>query len=1078
MTRSSFPWQVIALALLSTSGLWAQSTGSLSGIVRDQSDAVVADALISLYRAEATAPSYQDRTSKSGSFSFLGINPETYTIVAEKEGLAPSRYENVTVSPGVERTVNGIILTVEPRPTKPVDTGVQLSDPPIAENITYDQIQRLPEQTLDPLALAKTQAGVTNNGTTYTVINGLRTSLANVTYDGVNVQDNGTRLYALDQLPNYLRLDQVLQFTLVASNQGSIYGNGASQIAFVSPTGGNALHGDVFYLLSPNHASADSWFHSSNGNLDENFRNNQGGFRIGGPIRRNKLFYYSNYSFSRIAVEQGPIVANVPTAQFRNGVYSYTDSSGQPAQINLPQAIGGTIDPALKSIFAALPLPNASTGDPNFGNYVFNQSQHVDSDNAMLRLDYQVSSTDSIGATYAVNRLHGDEGFSPFGKISPQYGTFLGNLGSISWRLSLTPRLTNELRGGFDLDSNGNRIRNASPYVLQTTLGSFLPTASPSTFVEAHRLQTINLQDNASYVIDRHKFQFGFQSQILRSDLDRSPLLVYELGTTAGSDTLSQLAGIFTGSIYAAEQTFVLAPGSAPVTGIVRHAWRYDNYSGYAQDNWSVRPGLSLTFGLRYEYFTPFQDSKNLMVEPEPQSANYAQSLLSPTSNLNFVKGGFYRPDHRNFAPSIGLAWDPFHKGRTVFRAAFGISYVNDDLITAVANVLDPNAILKSVMIEQPNGSSFVSNLGTLSNPVSLPAPNVSLPVPVSAIAPLLYFGKKIGEVDPTLRTPYVEQWSMSLQHQIASFVIDARYLGNHAVGLLRGVNLNQIDVETNTYANPAIPSGAYILGNFSRSEYNSFQIDGTRRFRAGLQAQFNYSYSKVLTDSPRVSTSANIPYLDARNPGLDWSRAPFDLNHVFKANFIYDLPFGTGRRFPVRFNRLLGGWGLSGIITAQSGNPFSILAGGDPVSGVAPANAYSIAGAAPATAVSTVSGSALNQLVQFHFTGNGPSIVAPSAIANGSASPQFFVDPALGTPGTLQPRRFTGPSVFNLDVGVQKLVALTERQRLEFRFEGINVLNHPWFIIGDQYVDSQSFGSNIGVNPPRSIQFSAYYRF
>jgi hypothetical protein len=517
-------------------------------------------------------------------------------------------------------------------------------------------------------------------------------------------------------------------------------------------------------------------------------------------------------------------------------------------------------------------------------------------------------------------------------------------------------------------------------------------------------------------------------------------------------------------------------------------------------------------------------------------------TVLSPNANFEYASqymgGDLYNARHRNFAPTVGMAFDPTGSGRTVVRAGYSLSYVNDDLVGAIDSMLSSNLGL-SITERRPQKTATLGQ--TLSAPTTIPPFNLSN----------LDEQGQIGTIDPNLRVPYVQQWNIGVQHIVSGFLLDARYVGNHATGMIREVNYNQValagspflcsflaaksgnpnpscptpanpilafntqyaaspnsngfmqDVTTgqaataaleysqiepgayNLYQNGNALNGAGILGNYSSSTYNGLQLSARRLLRNGLQVQASYTFSKDLSDSARTTDSAFEPYRDALAPQLDRARTPFDLTHAFKGNFIYLLPSGAALGNGA-LRAVFGGWSLSGILTVQSGNPFSILSGYATVDTVT---------AALNTADATVSGSQLNQLFGVTQYQGRPYFIQPGDVS--SKSPDF-TNPTAGRLGFLQQREFTGPWVSDLDLGLQKTIVIRESQRIEIRGEALNVLNHASWLIGNQYINAisplsvvQNFGPaysgapNLSFGqisntfyPSRKIQVSVYYRF
>jgi hypothetical protein len=254
-------------------------------------------------------------------------------------------------------------------------------------------------------------------------------------------------------------------------------------------------------------------------------------------------------------------------------------------------------------------------------------------------------------------------------------------------------------------------------------------------------------------------------------------------------------------------------------------------------------------------------------------------------------------------------------------------------------------------------------------------------------------------------------------------------------------------------------------------------------RTKNGLSVEANYTFSKVLSDGDGDLQTRFQAFLDFNNPGLERSRANFDLNHMIKVFGQYDLPVGDGHRFGYRpLNRLIGGWKVSANMVWQSGAPFSILSGYGTLNREA-RSYYN-------TATTSLTMSQLNQVVKYQMTGNGPMIVSPSAInpadgtgVNAFGDPTFtgqvFSNPPAGSLGVLQRRLFSGPWTFNLDMSLLKTVKITEHQNVEFRADAFNVLNHATFWSGDQNINTTTFGViSSTFYPARIMQFGLYYRF
>jgi len=568
--------------------------------------------------------------------------------------------------------------------------------------------------------------------------------------------------------------------------------------------------------------------------------------------------------------------------------------------------------------------------------------------------------------------------------------------------------------------------------------------------------------------------------------------------------------------------------------------------------------------------------------------------LLS-NATLNSVGGigsnsRTYNPDYKNFAPNLGLAWSPGSNGKTVIRAGYSLHYVNDDIFTSVLNAGTGNAGLISSPL---NSSVFATVSGGNGAPQVSPiaTPQFSLPITfqqnnVNLLGPANNAGFAIAN---NLRTPYVQDWNLSIQRELGSHTtLTVSYLGNHATGLIRGIDVNQVlihqngfladfnkarnncflslaatnkcniyfngpgsqslagtafpnivpnaigqnglgglpnsgtvqaDIETGqvgsladfyhigfanvgTQANPIIvpdetfpgqftPNdlirGGDLLENFSSSRYNAGVVEIRRRVGNGLNIQASYVFSKTLDDSDGSQTNFS-PLLDNAQPQLERARANFDITHAFKSNFIYELPIGKGHFLAPSnaiISRVVSNWTVSSVFTLQSGSPFSFFSqrgtlnrGGR--SGIE-------------TVDTTLTLDQIRSALQTSVNTSGPFGGEVLLIKPNFVDPNFglgagadgltctplvtggFCNPGPGQVGNLARNAFNGPAFFNMDFAVTKGIQIRENLRLDLKGQAFNVLNHPTFFVGDQNINSSSFGQ-IGSTQsvPRVVQIGA----
>jgi len=1189
----SFRYLAAAITVSAIS-VFAQTSTRVTGTVLDSSKAAIPGATVNLQLSGSNAVAYTTNTTAAGSFTLVSVSPATYDLVISKNGFARLVVSGIKVDqdrttdvPAVELGVSSTSQTVE---VTAATESVNTSNAEVSTTIAKEQIQNLPSIDRSPLVFLQSQAGI-NDAAGTTTVNGMRSSYVNVTVDGINVQDNFIRTNDLDFLPNLLLLDQVAEVSITTSNSSTAAYGGAAQVAFVTPSGTNQVHGNLYFSNRNSDLRANSFFNNQSGVPVAFLNQNQFGGSIGGHIIRNKLFYYGNYEGFDLH-QQATANTTVLTQSALNGIFTYTNTAGVVQKVNILQAAGLNIDPAVQAaILAKLPNPSAinnyRTGDStptllrNTAGYSFNRRDDRTRKNITTKFDYILSPKNALTASYIYNTDHLDrpDEDTSFDVVPNVFNNDHANLLSTSWRYSPTGTLTNEVRFGFNLAPAIFATSGTEPSSFLTT-PTFITNPVNQFLTQGRNTNTFNYADNANWIHGNHTVQFGFQGESVRIETFNAAGIIptYTLGISPSSTlglTAAQLQGIsandlanansllatLAGLVTSATQTYNV---TSRTSGFVNNASQirnllYDNYAAYVQDGWKIRRNLTATIGVRWDYLTPVSEANGLALLPTIQNNNVIQSILNPNTQLGFAGGGtgrpFYNSDKHQFAPNIGLAWDPTGAGKWSLRAGYSINYVNDSLVAAVNNSIATNA-----------GLTTTPTLVNLTSRVNQGLPTVPTPpfqVPISlATNYALNSGAALSIPSPNLTAPYVQQWNVGVQRLIKGTVLDVRYVGNHGTKEIRGIDYNQVLINqilpnfqlaqqngllsqaaSGVYRpvyNPAIagsqplpffnqlPSaglltnstvisdiqtgqvgqlaalyqqnglngpfsffqnpnllGANVLTNYSNSDYNALQTDVTHRFAHGFQFQVNYVYSHLLSDAEGTGQTDFEPFLDNHNAKIERHRPEgYSLTHVFKANGVYELPFGSGKKFNPG-NRIvrnvIGGWNIAGILTVQSGSPFSILS--------ARGTLNRTARATNETADTSLNLSQLNQLFQVQVTGNGPVIVNPSAVgpdgravAPDGTTPfagQVFFNPGAGQIGVLQRADLQGPWVSNLDAKVGKIVRIRERQSFELRMDASNVLNHTTWFVPDQNINSTTFGkitSQFFGN--RIVQFSLYYRF
>jgi hypothetical protein len=1209
-------------------------TGTVTGTVLDPNKAAVVGADVTI-TSQDTGTSYTTKTGPNGGYQFASLNFGLYRITVSQKDFKVATVSDIKLEASQEYSVPAIVLQIgTASETVTIEAGaeeIQTTNAEITTNVDTKQLTYLPILDRNPMNMLSLEAGVNQNGKTATVINGQRSSFTSVTIDGINVQDNFIRSNDLDFLPNLPILSQVSEFTVNAQNGNEAVAGGSSTISIVTPRGTNTWHGQGFDWYRSNKWAANQWFNNFNGVPQIGLNLNQWGGSAGGKILKNKLFVYAYYESYTLGQTQ-PIISTILTPTARAGSFQYnTDcnnstiacpagvSPNQLITVNLltleNQNLGGpgsrsagmgnlapvfTIDPAIAALLTKVPTAGNSqqAGDGlNTTGFQFNARSDVKQPNTGVRLDYDLNSKNSLSATYSWNQQIVDRPDidATFDTVPIVSNNDKVNFLSTAWRWNPTNTLTNELRFGLNF---APAVFNSTQVFGATIIdGTDFTNPNPNFFNQGRFTNTYNWSDNVTKSKGNHTISFGgYISHISAApfnfagtsedlELGFSPDNQFALlssdfpapissGILGNADNLLSTLGGFVGTtsktFNVTSQTSGFVPGAPSQQNLI-----LNNYALYAADSWRLRKNLVVNFGLRWEYSAPLNETNGLLLLPVIPPGQTAEQTLLSNATVNTVGGNTgrsaYNADWKNFAPNVGIAWDPFSTGKTVIRAGYSIHYVNDDLFTAILNAASGNAGLIST-VENPDVVATVSGGNGLGAAAALPAPPFQLPLTFQDnFNNLGGAASNAGfAVANNLRTPYVQEWNLSIQRELGwHTTLTVSYQGNHATGLIRGIDVNQVLINQNgfltdfkkarsncflslaagqgcninytgaggvpltvfpTLAADGLPGngtvqqlieqgqvgtladiyhidgfeatpgqftpndlirGGDLLENYSSSKYEAGIVEIRRRFGNGLNIQASYAFSKTLDDSDGSQNNFS-PLLDNAQPGLEIGRANFDITHAFKANFIYELPFGKGHRLAPSngiVNRLISAWTVSSVFTLQSGSPFSFFSGYGTVNRSGRSGNETVDTSltldqirnALSTSVNT-SGSFAGEVLLINPTfvnannglGAGPDGLVCSPLVSGG-----FCNPQPGQVGNLERNAFNGPAYFNMDLAISKGIAITERVKLELKGQAFNVLNHPTFFVGDQNINSNTFGQiNSTQSSPRVVQIGASVNF
>jgi len=824
---------VILLGLLvAVTTLFAQSGGLLSGSVVDPSGAAVANATVRVFIAGGKEPVLTGRTNTDGRFAFNAVNPDTYDVAVEASGFGMVTYRLAKVSPGqelalppIKMEVQGVAQIVEVIANA---QSVQSANAEVSTTITNIQVQNLPVLGRQVTNLFQTQPGVMVTGGP-TAVNGLKSSFSNVTVDGINVQDNFIRTNDLDYAPFRTTIDQIAEITITTSNANAAQGGGASQFILSTKSGSNTYHGAAYWYNRNDALSANDWFNNRDDVAKSRLNLNQPGVALGGHIVRDKLFFYTNYEWYRNKKQQS-YSRTVLTDTAKNGTFTYVDTAGVTRTVNLQALRGYTPDATVKALIAQLPAPNAPGGDGlNTSGYRFNAKFNEFRDQFVYKTDYYLNSKNSITGTYNYidNPTDRPDATTSFYTLAPPVTNSLQNhLLSLSWRSTLTPTLTNELRGGFARTHGNFDVSQAYPKFL---VAGLLFNNPVNTFLAQGRdTNNYPIQDNANWIKGKHQVSFGYQFQRIFSapfnDVGIVP--TYTLGLSTANTTgltAADLPGIrsadltranslyanLAGIITSGAQTFNVNSTTSGFVPGATNLRRFHNstHALYVQDNWKLRSNLTVNLGVRYEYWTALDEADGLFIAPRLENNDAKATLLNPNAVLDFIGGSsgrpFYKPDKNNFAPNVGFAWDPFKTGKTSIRGGYMMAYVSDSLITTVRNNVNTNSGLTFA-------NTITGQVATLANAPVIPAPVYKVPRTLADNYALTRTSAA-GLPDPNLVTPVIHQWNFSIEREVKGLLLSARYLGNEGHDLLRAIDYNQVLYNQNGF-----------LADFQRAQSNA----------------------------------------------------------------------------------------------------------------------------------------------------------------------------------------------------------------------------------------------------------------
>jgi len=1071
---------LLLLALATGPLMGVGTTGTIVGMVTDPSGALVANAKVTVLN-QGTGAVREVFSNVGGEYAVPLLPPAVYQVTVEASGFRTIIDKDIKLN--VDQTVrvnaklelgavSQAVVVNAAAPLIPTDTST------VGQVVNQQMVSQLPlnERNFLQFTLLVPGAQMPSDGSQNSTqggavsVDGAREQSNNFLLDGVDNNDLAINQYSV--LPS---MDAIEEFKVQSSNSSAEFGRSAGgQINVVLKSGTNQLHGTAFEFLRNRHMDAKDFFDRPDCNPSTvpgtcadipRLDRSQFGGSLSGPIRRDKAFFLLDYEGLRLR-QATTRQATVPSqVELATALAAVPPSSSNPAGLN---------------VLNLYPAANVGTDLANSNTFVASPVIRNTVHQFTGKFDYQGWTTNTLSGHYA---LFDENRFNPYDPLAaftnlPGYGSFTKNRGQnvgLDWTHIFSSRVVNEARMGF------NRLRAgifqehfgtdeskalgfpdvlSSPIDLgfpNVVIAGFDAIGEPANTPQDRHDNTFHYSDNLAWSPawngGRHTMKFGvdvrrFQLNFYLDSLARGEWLFF--GGPTGDPLQELLNG--TPDLVAAVQ------------GNTQTALRTTGFDYYAQDDIHLNSRLTLNLGLRYEFNSPAVDIHDRLTVPDLSSNS---ATCTPQPDCQFIRGGTsgipratYRPTKNNYAPSAGFAWRPLASDRLVVRGAYGVFY---DV-----------AILNGNILPRFNPPFFAVNLffnsGTNTIQDILSQPGLAPPVQPSLIS-------------PDYRDGNLQHWTLDVQEEVAhDLVLDVGYVGSEGTHLVDTRDINQAMSPGGAFPFPQFSDIEYIESGAS-SNYHSLQLRIEKRFSRGLTFLSAYTWSKSIDDASALAgTRAELGFpQNSYDLHSERGLSNFDTRHRFVTSTIYELPFGSGKRWlsgPGPLNAAWGNWKLSGILAFQSGRPFTVY--------------RDITVDQSLTLQGSLGFFDRPDLIADPFkagpvAGNS-ACVAPSRIRDASSwfNPCAFASPpaSIARFGTAGRNDITGPPLDNLDFSLLKEFPLrNEARRIQLRFEFFNLLNRPNFDLPNNDIDAPTFAAIQSANaygnkPPRQIQLGLKFVF
>ncbi len=1101
---------VFVAVLLFAVNLQAQWTeGTVAGVITDATGAAVSGASVKVVN-QRTSRVDETKTDEIGFYRVPHLQPGSYQVRVNAKGFKVAVLENVAVNVNTTTRADAQLQVGAVQESVEV-TGapsiVQTEEGRLADTISYRQVQELPLNGREVYQLATLQPGVT--ATNSPVISNTVSPNSPVTFDFGFISNGSTprgNNFLLDGNTNnnewlggtpviFPSVDSIQELQVQTLNFSAEYGrNNGAIVNVITRSGSNELHGSVFYFHRNTAVNARNYFDEQQ---KTPLMQHLFGFSLGGPIAKNKTFFFVDYEGSRRKDGQARVVT-VETPEFRALVHAQRPASiadrflsnfpGPACVSGTQKDIGSLVDPA----FGPLAGPGALDGVPDTCSATPSQIQASRADQYMVRVDHQFSERDRVFVRWVSNDAFADVGRQElFGRANvrgfgaPLDGLF-ADLGA-DYTHQFSKNLLNDFRFAYSRNHSVIRFTIPSGSVLDQLVSAKTPDffahlsfddglvgmGGPVYIPRDILFNTFSYADTMFHTVNRHALKFGFEARNIREDDN------YQLETRPFYEFNSMFD--FANDQPWLSEALVNRDPASPNFGNFsdnRRKFSWWQWALFVQDDWKVRHNLTLNLGLRYEVFSNPSESEGrlanvILGSGSDLSTQIASATVGRTKQL-------FKTDRNNFAPRVGLAWDPTGKGTTAVRSGFSVAYVEpfSNLYTNTSRFDPPDSTFLDVFPAFGVGTNINYQFPFQPSPDYKNAVSANGGVQGINIAP--------NGVLPTLRTAYSMQWFLGLQQEfLRSYAVSLNYVGTRGVKLYTRSDPNRVtgDVCNATTCDFTIDrlnpgwGTLFYIDNGSSSTYHGFNLQVKKNYSHGFMLTGNYTFGKVLDlvsdaglgDYTNSGQPQYIVQSDARKPSLDRGPSEFDVRHRFTLMGLWDLPSPKSRGV---VQKILGGWQYNWIVAVQSGRPFSVYCSQAWFAGCD----FNMDGD---------QNDRPNRPANIKTNGWSTSQFASGIFQVTDFCPNGLVAFYLGTPcvpvgtnGNLPRNIFRGPKFASVDMAFFKNTQVTERLKVQFRTEIFNTLNRTnlYQPVGD--LGSPNFGKSLAAFAARQIQFGLKFLF